>query len=109
VTSRSPARLLAPLALVVTTVALIAILSGGGGGAPESEVDAPPAATSTPAGSGGKSRNRRSSSRRTYTVRPGDTPSAIADREDVSLEALLEANPDVDPNALTPGQKLKLP
>ena len=42
-------------------------------------------------------------------MEPGDTPSGIAEKEDVDLQELLEANPDIDPDALTVGEELKLP
>ena len=104
--ARRPARLLAPLALVITAVALIAVLTSGGGETGTDEVDIPAAtATATPAA---ESKGRRGKSRKTYVVKPGDTPSAIAAEHDLSVDQLLELNPDVDPQGLTPGQKLKL-
>lgn len=46
----------------------------------------------------------------TYTVQPGDTLSAIADANGVSLATLLEYNDTLeDPNILTVGQVLRLP
>ena len=108
-TGRSPARLLAPLALVVCAVALFAVVTSGGGNSGEEEVTGgQPAATAT-ATPKARDEDGDARKRRTYTVRPGDTPSAIAERLDVSLAELLDANPDADPNALSPGQKLKLP
>lgn len=44
-----------------------------------------------------------------YTVQAGDTLGAIAQRYDVSLEALLAANGLTDPNVLNPGQQLVIP
>jgi LysM repeat protein len=46
--------------------------------------------------------------KRTYTVRAGDTLSAIAARTHVPLERLQELNPDIDVNTLNTGQRLKL-
>ena len=48
------------------------------------------------------------SSGRFTKVRPGDTPTSIADRSGISTERLLELNPSIDPGALKPGQTLKL-
>jgi len=48
------------------------------------------------------------SSGRFVKVRPGDTPTSIADRSGISTERLLELNPSVDPATLKPGQNLKL-
>jgi LysM repeat protein len=102
VTGRSPARLLAPLALVVTAVALFTVVSSGGRTADQPSGAATPTPTATAA-------SKAKKKRKTYTVRPGDTPSAIAQRLRVSTQALLDANPKADPNTLTPGQKLKVP
>lgn len=44
-----------------------------------------------------------------YTIRPGDTLSAIARSANVPLDALLEANPGVKPRALAVGQKIVVP
>jgi Tfp pilus assembly protein FimV len=46
---------------------------------------------------------------RTYTIRSGDTLAAVAERHDVTLEALVTANPGVDPVALVVGQQIRLP
>lgn len=45
----------------------------------------------------------------TYTVKSKDTFSKIAKANGVSLKALEAANPNVDPNHIKVGQKLKLP
>jgi len=47
--------------------------------------------------------------RRTYTIRSGDTFSAVADRFGITLEDLIEANPDVDPTGLVEGDVINLP
>jgi len=44
-----------------------------------------------------------------YTIKGGDTLGSIADRFHVSLDALLAANPDVSPNAMSIGETLKIP
>ena len=98
------------MALVVAAVALFAVVSSGGQTGSSSAKDASdrPAATATPAKTQTPKREERSSAR-TYTVKPGDTPSGIAAAEDVDVDELLEANPDVDADSLTVGQELKLP
>lgn len=107
---RSPARYLAPLAIVAFLLALMMVLSssgdGGGEASPAASATAEP--TATPDSSSEPSDNRRRSTRRTYTVRPGDTPSAIAERTGVPLEQLEALNPDIDPQQLSPGQRLRL-
>ena len=45
-----------------------------------------------------------------YTVRSGDSMSAIAARHKVALQALIQANPQVrNPNLIHPGQRLNIP
>ena len=102
---RSPARFLAPLALVAVTVALLMVISSSGSdsGGEEPASNSQPAATSTP--SPDKPRRKR----RFYVVKPGDTPSGIAEATGVTLEQLEEENPDLDPQLLAPGQRIKLP
>jgi len=46
---------------------------------------------------------------RQYSVQSGDTPTSIARKHNVSLNALLSANPGVDPRHLKIGQVLKIP
>ena len=105
---RSPARFLAPVALVAVAVALYTVVQD----APDpagSETGSPAGATATPTESKTSSKDKKSSSKRkrkTYTVKSGDTLSGIAEKTDVSLETLRDLNPEAD--TLSPGQKLKL-
>jgi LysM repeat protein len=103
--ARSPARFLAPLALLAVIGALYLIVdpksSGGGGGA--STVTEQPTATPTP-----KKSAKKKKSAKTYTVKAGDTPSGIASAAGISLTKLESLNPSLDPQALAPGTKLKL-
>jgi LysM repeat protein len=102
---RSPARLLAPLALVACTVALFAIVLSSGsddssGGSGRAASQTPTAPTRTQA--------RRVPRRATYTVKTGDTLGQIAEKTGVSVDRLQELNPELDPQALVSGQKIKL-
>jgi LysM repeat protein len=108
---RSPARWLAPLALVTCAVAIYAVvdhelLSDGSGASTSSS-------TTTTGKSGTKttSTSKKKSSKKatTYTVKSGDSLSVIASKTGVAVADLEEANPKVDASALHPGQKLKLP
>jgi LysM repeat protein len=110
VTGRSPARLLAPLALVVCAVALYAVVSSGEGDSSDGAAgSARPDVTATATAKPSKKGDKGKASGKTYTVQAGDTPSSIAEQEGVDVSALLDANPNADPNALSPGQKLKIP
>lgn len=106
---RSPARWLAPIALVACAFAIYTVvdqelLTDDGGGKTATS------RTSTSGGSATSTAKRKSSKKsKSYTVKAGDTFSGIADKEGVEVEALQEANPKVDVSALHPGQKLKLP
>ncbi len=46
---------------------------------------------------------------RFHIVQPGDTLSRIAETYGFSLQNLLDANPNVDPRRLRPGQRVRLP
>ena len=78
----------------------------GGSASPE-----PTTATARkPSGSAPSTSTRRSTTAgATVTVRPGDTLSHIAARHEVSLDALLAANPGLDPRRLWVGQKVVVP
>lgn len=114
------ARLLAPLALIICAIAVFTVIGG------DSE-----STTKGSSGSDNSSENRSSDSgsanskdstagstesesgevvpaKATYKVKPGDSFAAIAEDTGVEVDKLSELNPDIDPRALQPGQKLKL-
>jgi LysM repeat protein len=107
---RSPARWLAPLALVACAGAIYVVvdhelLSKNDGGGTTSSVG-----TGTTKTTGTTATKKKSTKKsKTYTVKAGDSFSVIADKEGVDIAALQDANPKVDADALHPGQKLKLP
>ena len=43
-----------------------------------------------------------------YTIKTGDTLGAIAEKTGVPVERLEELNPELDPQALVAGQRIKL-
>jgi LysM repeat protein len=107
---RSPARFLAPLALVAFALALFIVLDRTTGARDETDAGGNRAAqpaekTPSPKKEGKKKKDAKP---KTYTVKVGDTPSGIAEKVGVPLETILELNPDLDPQTLTPGTKLKL-
>jgi LysM repeat protein len=101
---RSPARFLAPLALVGFVIALFVVVNGtrddsaSGGGAT-------PAASASPTPS---KKQKARKVRKTYKVKPGDTPSSIAVKTHVPLSQIQELNPKLDDQTLSVGQKIKL-
>lgn len=99
---RSPARWLAPAALVAAALAVAIVVSGG---------EESPSSSGTPAVTTARTTTAQSSSkpkRKTYTVKAGDVLSAIAEDTGVTVERLMELNPGVDAQTLQTGQKLRL-
>lgn len=106
---RSPARYLAPLALVLAFLAVFSTIQS------TNENDAEPAVTQAPAETTTTTTQEKSDDEdeeeeepTTYTVESGDVLSAIAEETGVSLQRLLELNPDLDPQSLRTGQEIKL-
>jgi LysM repeat protein len=103
---RSPARFLAPLALVAFALAVFVVVSNAtkdDPGTAAKDTGQPAQTSATPTG-----QKKQRKQRRSYTVKAGDTPSGIAEKVNVSLNTILQLNPDLDPQALTPGTKIKL-
>jgi LysM repeat protein len=102
---RSPARLLAPLALVGFVIALLVVINGAGsdGGSKSAGAKPSASATATPT-----KKQKAAKRRKRYVVKAGDTPSGIAEKTGVPLSQILELNPDLDDQTLTVGDKLKL-
>ena len=103
------ARFLAPLALIAFTVAVLALVMGSGV-TDDSTSDSTgarnlPAATDRTTTQTGRKQNRIP---KTYTIRANDTLSGIAARWGITVERLQELNPDLDPQGLVAGQKIKL-
>jgi LysM repeat protein len=102
---RSPARLLAPLALVGFVIALLVVINGAGSDGGSEKTGAKPKATATATPT---KKQKARQKRRRYVVKAGDTPSGIAEKTGVPLSQILELNPDLDDQTLTVGDKLKL-
>ena len=106
--SSSPARWLAPAAIVGALIAVIVVASSGGGGSSNSQV-------TNSVGSGTLAHATRTTTATTpkttaksYIVKPGDVLSAIAEKTGVPLDEIEQLNPNVDAQSLHAGQKLKL-
>jgi LysM repeat protein len=101
---RSPARLLAPLALVLFAVAVaVIVLSAGSGGDDSSDASA-----DRPGSSAATTTTTPQPRRSTYIVKTGDTLNAISEKTGVPVERIEELNPDLDPQALLSGQRITL-
>jgi LysM repeat protein len=107
--ARSPARFLAPLALLGFVVALFLVVShstSGGGSGNDAKTTQERPATSTSASDGGASTTHKGP--RYYSVKPGDTPTSIASKTGVPLTQIEQLNPNLDPQTLNPGERIKL-
>ncbi len=101
--TNAAARALAAIALVGAAVILIAILAGSlGGGSGSSDAGRHTAGHAAAKGAEHPSHGA------TYVVRTGDTLTAIAHRTGVPVARILSLNPEVDPQILIAGEKLKL-
>jgi LysM repeat protein len=98
---RNPARLAAPLALLAAAVAIAVVVQASGSSSRSDSPSVTRTAVTQPV------RHARPALR-VYVVKPGDTLTVIADKANVSLETIQRLNPQVDPNALQTGQRLKL-
>jgi LysM repeat protein len=96
-------RLLAPIAIIAVAVSVYLVVHGA--------VDHHHTVTQTRSGvSAAKHHHKHKHSRKPkyYTVTPGDTLSGIATRTGVSLAVLEQLNPNISPNALQTGERLRL-
>ena len=105
--ANSPARLFAPVALAVCAIAFVAILLGSDA-KDDGSSDASSVAETDTQRVPSTSTERLRPQRRNYTVKTGDTLGAIAAKTGVEVEELELLNPELDPQALVAGQKIKL-
>jgi LysM repeat protein len=101
---RSAARMLAPLALALAAVAVLVVIQASTGSSDDSSDDnAKTTATQQEPTQTTKQRVRPS-----YTVKLNDTLERISEKTGVSVAQLEELNPELDPQNLIVGQKIKL-
>jgi LysM repeat protein len=99
------ARLVAPAAFFVAAIALVVLIQRGLEGGASATVDTTPVVNS-PTTTGGTTTETKG--RRIYRVRQGDTLESISAKFDTTVDDLLRLNPDVDPLALSPHQKIRV-
>ena len=97
---RRPARLVAPLVLLACAAAVLLIVQR----TLSDDSASPTSATTATA----PTRTTATRTAKTYRVRSGDTLGSIAEKVDVPVDKLMELNPDVDPQSLRAGQRLRL-
>ena len=105
------ARYAAPAAfLVAATVAILLVRAGLENG----DATTPPATTAatttaaTTTEPGTTVTTTSTAGAEFYVIQAGDTLAVIADEHDTTVEQLLVLNPDVDPVALTVGQRIRV-
>ena len=99
------ARFVAPLAFFAAATILIVLIQRGlDGGSTDTATTATPTITSPPpTGS-----TTTSTKKRFYRVKRGDTLESIAAKFNTTVDDLLTLNPDVDPLALSPRQRIRV-
>jgi Tfp pilus assembly protein FimV len=110
---QSTIRLLAPASLalfaVVFLIVVVASLGGGDGDStPSAERPAAASERRTDRARQQASQSDKRGSPRFYTVKPGDNLAAIAQETGVPLEELMTLNPELDPQGLVSGQRVRL-
>jgi LysM repeat protein len=111
---RSPARWLAPIALVACAVVVYSVVNGTLLSSDETPSKSTGSKSSTTSKTRTVSQHSKSGKRsgggrrRTYIVKAGDTLSAIAQKTGVSLERIQALNPKLDSQSLQTGQRVKL-
>lgn len=107
-------RLVAPIAFFVAATVLILLVQNAlsSGEASPTTTTTPTQTAPTTTGDGldttGQTETTDQPRRRRYRVKPGDLLETIAARFDTTVERLIELNPDLDPQALTVGQRIRL-
>lgn len=131
-TRHSPARFLAPAALVAAALAVFIVAFGGSDGSGDTPGTPATSGRTTPAKRSGTAKRKSASptatattttgsattpasasttttpAQDTYEVQAGDVLSTIAEKTGVPVEELQRLNPELDASALQPGQSLKL-
>jgi LysM repeat protein len=99
------ARLAAPLAFFAAATVLILLVQSGlsADGSDSGTTMATPPTTATT-----EKTTTTGGPKRRYRVQQGDTLESIAQKFDTTVEALIELNPDIDPLALRPGQRIRV-
>jgi LysM repeat protein len=109
--ARSPARFLAPIALVAFAFALYTVVQDARDNGGTSSSSSTPAQTAPKkSGSSGHAtkKSAKSHAKKAHRVQPGETPSSIALKYGITVQQLQKLNPHMDPQALTVGERLRL-
>ncbi len=106
------ARFVAPAAfLAAATIAILLVRSGlenGDATTPATTGVTTTAPSPTQPGTTGSTTTTSTVGAEFYEIQSGDTLAVIADQHDTTVEQLLVLNPEVDPVALTVGQRIRV-
>ena len=102
-------RVLAPLAFFVAATILIVLVNNAiEDGQPTSSAS-PPGETSGAATETAVTGTVATPAKRTYyRIKPGDTLETVAAKKDTTVDDLIQLNPNIDPNNLQPGQRIRI-
>ncbi len=105
-------RLLAPLAFFAAATILFVLVNSALDNGSEAATPPPPppsAATEpTVTGENPDGETVPPRQRQFHRIRPGDTLEAVANRYETTVDDLLRLNPNIEPNNLSPGQRIRV-
>ncbi len=95
-------RAFAVIALVAAFVLVVAVVVTSGGGSDDGDDGTAQMKTDS------SKRGRQAVEDGVWIVRSGDTLGGISEQTDIDVDAILQLNPDLDPQALLEGQRIAL-
>ena len=99
-------RILAPLAFFLAATILILLVSSA---LDHKKKESTPTVATTPSTNPTSTGTKTTGVKRTfYVIKEGDTLESIAAKKNTTVEDLTTLNPNIDPIALTPGQKIRI-
>ena len=106
-------RLLAPLAFFAAATILVVLVNSAldNGSEAATPTPPPPASVATDPAATGETpdgENVPPRQRQFHRIRPGDTLEAVANRYETTVDDLLRLNPNIEPNNLSPGQRIRV-
>ena len=103
-------RVLAPLAFFLAATILILLVNDAIEDGSKPASSAPPSETNvstSPSGTGTTTPDGPAK-RTFYRIKPGDTLETVANKKNTTVDDLIQLNPNIDPNNLQPGQRIRV-
>jgi len=97
-------RIAAPAAFFLAATILVVLIERGLNGDPQTPTTVLPTTSAPDTTTAGTTTSKK----KIYRVKAGDTLESIAAKFDTTVDDLLALNPNVDPLALSPGQKIRV-